>query len=150
IVQPDFSPEPKKKQNEILQASATEPIEDVLPPLTKQEQSRQWNRGGAEFAKRLALFGPMASTDPRAQVSLQAARRAVGETGTSRTWHQRFSAAVGKSTWGDASAGELWADGAGPKPSKIAPCRLTDDRPLLDGKLDEAMWKSQPAMMLAN
>jgi photosystem II stability/assembly factor-like uncharacterized protein len=151
LVQPEFGPGfAKKKKADIIQASAEEPIAELLPPLAAQEETRQWNRGTGEFAKRLALFGSMTSNDPRVQFSLQSARRALGETGTSRAWHERFAAQVGKSVWGDAAAMELWASGTGPKPAKIAGCRLTDDRPNLDGKLDDACWTTQPAMALAN
>lgn len=151
LVNPDLGAQPGfGKKREIQQTAAIEPLDELLPPLSSNDTTRQWARGADSFTKRLALFGSLAMTDPRLQFSVQASRRALGEPGLSRAWHEKFAAHVARGPWAEASVGELWLTGAGPRPKQVAGCRLTERRPVLDGKLDDACWTAQPPMTLAD
>ena len=57
---------------------------------------------------------------------------------------------VVKGPWADAAAAEVWIAGGGPKPRHVAGCRFTDERPNLDGKIDDACWKGQIPITLAD
>ncbi len=135
---------------DIKQASAVETAADLFPPFEKTKEIRQWARGAGEFNKRFALFGSLAMTDPRTQFSVQAARRKLGEIGAAAAWHQKFATHVVKGPWAEAAAAEVWIAGMGPRPKRVAGCRFTDERPTLDGKLDDACWKGQIPMTLSD
>jgi hypothetical protein len=103
-----------------------------------------------EINKRFEVFGPLATIDPRVQFSVQAARRNLGDGGAARAWHERFAGHVIRGPWAEAAAAELWVAGAGPKPRQMAKCLFTDERPTLDGKLDDACWKAQLPIALTD
>jgi photosystem II stability/assembly factor-like uncharacterized protein len=139
-----------KAEGVIQQTSAVESVANLFPPFAPTKEIRQWSRGAIEFNKRFEVFGSLATTDPRVQFSVQAARRNLGDARPAHDWYDRYAKHVVKGPWADAAASELWVDGMGPKPRRLAPCRLTDARPMLDGKLDDACWKAQPPMILTD
>jgi hypothetical protein len=121
-----------------------------LTYLSDHDETRQWYRGSLEFGKRLAGFGPLFASDPATQFCLQASRRNLGEFKEAREWYEKFQTFFGKGTWHDAAAAELWLEhrqGPAPKPAVL--CRKAEEKPYLDGKLDDACWQSKP-MVLRN
>jgi len=151
LVNPDLGAGPGfGKKSKIQQVSGSDAIDELLPPLSPNDETRIWAKGSELLNKRFALFGSLESIDPRVQFSMQAGRRTLGEAGASRAWHEKFAAHVAKGPWGEAAAGELWVSGIGPKPRRVAGCRLTEVRPTLDGKLDDACWTTQLPLTLAD
>lgn len=119
--------------------------------LSNLEESRQWHRGSLEFGKRLAAFGPLYASDPPIQFCLQAAKRNLGEGIGGVDWYGRFKNIVKQGPWHDAAQAEIWlANRSGPQPRRLAICRLTDQRPYLDGDLDDACWQNLKPLVLEN
>lgn len=133
-------------------AGGTGPInEGMLSFLGDGALSRHWYRSSLEVGKRLSGFGPAYSADPAVQFCLQSARRHVGEAGAARTWFEKFHTYVPTGPWHDAAAAELWQSGGGDgvtRPRRVGRCQLTESRPYLDGKLDDACWQRQAPMRL--
>jgi hypothetical protein len=112
---------------------------------------RQWYQRGLETEKRLTAFGPLFATDPSIQFCLQAARRNMGDFETPRKWYSDFASRQPDGPWRAAAQAELWlAHRSGVSPKPVGVCRQTDERPYLDGKLEEACWQSVKPMTLKN
>ncbi|MBX9622777.1 MAG: hypothetical protein K2X82_03090 [Gemmataceae bacterium] len=113
----------------------------------------RWHQTALDLEPRLAAFGPAYARDPSAALCLLAARRQVGRHADAEAFVRDYfkanpsagAKAPGADPWRDCLAAELWLSdkGAFPLPPKpVAACRHTDARPFLDGKLDDACWKS--------
>jgi photosystem II stability/assembly factor-like uncharacterized protein len=112
---------------------------------------RQWYQGSLDTEKRLAAFGPLLAADPSIQFCLQAARRNLGDFETPRKWYSDFAARQPEGPWRNAAQAEIWlAHRAGLPPKPVGVCRPVNERPYLDGKLDEACWTSAQPMVLKN
>lgn len=144
---PEFTK--NKPGNPIQQTNAVEPVQNhQLVYLGNQSTSREWQRGSLEFGKRLSAFGPLFSSDPSVQFCLQASKRRLGDA-KAGDWYGRFKNYVTKGPWHDAAHAEDWlANRNGPTPRRLALCRLTDRRPHLDGKLDDACWQGLKPLVL--
>ena len=95
---------------------------------------------------RLAAFGPVFVDDPTVQFPLQAARRTLGEFEEPKKWYADFVSRQPPGPWRNAAAAELWlTDRVGAPRKPVAYCRYTDDRPYLDGKLDDPCWRARRA-----
>lgn len=149
ILVPDNNFKPLFK-SDLMPTAAAQPLADLVPSLAPQKEARTWSQGCLEINKRFALFGSLTMNDPRVSFNVQTAQRQLGQPAESRAYHERFAAHVARGPWAEASTAELWITGSGPKPRKVAGCRLTDERPFLDGKLDDACWVSQLPMPLAD
>ncbi len=119
----------------------------------------KWHQTCLDLEPKLAAFGPVHSRDPASWLCFLAARRQVGRHNDADTfindYFKHTPAAVtanpGLDPWRDCLAAEMWlantsAIPMAPKP--LAYCKLTDSRPLLDGKLDDDCWKSAKALSL--
>jgi photosystem II stability/assembly factor-like uncharacterized protein len=123
----------------------------ALVPLSTRDDTRHWYEGCLEIEPRLAAFGPLFATEPTVQFPLQAARRSLGDFETPAKYYARFAAEHPDGPWRDVARTELWlANRQGPPPRPVAYCRATDERPFLDGKLDEACWKAHKPIVLHN
>ncbi len=110
---------------------------------------RKWYQGGLDMEPFLASFGPLFADDPAVQFPLQAARRSLGKFDAADKWYADFVARQPAGPWRDAAAAELWLSrrvGAPPKP--VAYSRPTDERPYLDGQLDDACWQAAAPLPL--
>jgi photosystem II stability/assembly factor-like uncharacterized protein len=117
--------------------------------LTDSAQARRWYEGSLQFEPRLAKFGPMFANDPSVQFCLQSARRSLGDVETAKKWYTQFVAKQPPGPWRDAAQAELWLltrSGAPPKP--VAACKHTEERPMLDGKFDDACWNANAPLKL--
>lgn len=128
-------------------ASVTEDVYRFYSPSMIQK----WHQTCLDLEPKLAAFGPAYSRDPAAWLCFLAARRQVGRHDEAATFindyfknaPQAVTAAPGGDVWRDCLASELWIANptAIPTPPKpLGYCKLTDTRPLLDGKLDDACW----------
>jgi len=141
---PKDGPEKQQRGTKIVEESQLAFLNDKL-------ETRQWYRGSLEFFKRLAGFGPLFASDPGVQFCLQASRRNLGQLEEAYASYQKFQLHFAQGPWHDAAAAELWlSKQSGPCPKPLALCRLTDSRPLLDGKLDDACWKDLQPVVLKN
>jgi photosystem II stability/assembly factor-like uncharacterized protein len=114
-----------------------------------KEETRKWYQGALDMEARLAAFGPVFADDPTVQFPLQAARRNLGEFEAPKKWYSAFVARQPAGPWRDAAAAELWlANRVGAPPKAVAYCRYTEERPFLDGKLDDACWQGTPVLAL--
>ncbi|HMF15674.1 MAG TPA: YCF48-related protein [Gemmataceae bacterium] len=152
IAPASFSQRDPKDAPDKQQPRGTKVVEEGrLAFLNDKLETRQWYRGSLECGKRLAGFGPLFASDPGVQFCLQAARRNLGQLQEAMDWYQRFTLHFPKGPWHDAAAAELWLGRqAGPCPKPLAMSRLTDTRPVLDGKLDDACWKDLKPIVLKN
>jgi len=134
---------------EIIQQIKNEAPPDGPQPLSRLVETRQWHRGNAEFGKRLGTFGPLFGYDPATQFCLQASKRQLGDLTGPPRWLGVFKNHVGRGPWHDVAAAELWLtqrDTAPPR--RQAVCRLTEQRPHLDGVIDDVCWKGQKPLVL--
>src|SRR5262249_46029145 len=93
--------------------------------------------------------GPLFSSDPSIQFCLQAARRNLGDFAGAQEWYTRFKAQNRAGPWHDAAAAELWlTNRSGPPPKPVVLSRLTDAKPFLDGKLDDASGQGLKPLVL--
>ena len=58
---------------------------------------------------------------------------------------------VDRDAWWDCARGEMWLlDRKGPSPKPLVTCISATERPHLDGRLDEALWKKCPPIVLSS
>ena len=136
----------------------------VTPPLRTQFENREsmqvgrvadnevvrkWYQGVLELEPRLAAFGPVYAGDPAMQFCLQSARRNLGDLDAPKKWYADFVSRQPEGPWRNAAAAELWLTGRAGSPPKVAVyCHATDERPYLDGKLDDAAWQGATPLPL--
>jgi photosystem II stability/assembly factor-like uncharacterized protein len=113
----------------------------------------KWHTAALELEPKLASFGPVYARDPAAWLCFLAARRHVGKYAEADKFVMDYFAqtagaaelAPGIDVWRDCLATELWLANRNAMPTLPKPlgvCKLTDTRPLLDGKLDDDCWKA--------
>jgi photosystem II stability/assembly factor-like uncharacterized protein len=113
--------------------------------------AKRWYEEGLQLEPKLVTLGPLFANDPSMQFCLQAARRNLGQVEESQKWFGQFASKQPPGPWRDAALAELWLvnrNGTPPKP--VAACRLTDTKPYLDGKLDDACWQNVKPLVLRN
>jgi photosystem II stability/assembly factor-like uncharacterized protein len=114
-------------------------------------ETKKWYQGSLDLEPRLAAFGPLFVNDPSIQFCLQAARRNLGDFETPHKWYSQFAAKQPDGPWRAAALAELWlANRTGPPPKPVAFCRHAEERPYLDGQLDEPCWKLGPPLKLTS
>ncbi len=119
----------------------------------------KWHAACLELEPKIAGFGPVYSRDPAAWLCFLTARRHLGKFAEADTFVSDYfkqtpgavTMAPGVDPWRDCLAAELWlanrtAMPVMPKPLGV--CKLTESRPLLDGKLDDECWKSAKSLDL--
>ncbi len=119
----------------------------------------KWHAAALELEPKLVGFGPVYSRDPASWLCFLTARRQIGKFIEADTFVADYfkhtpdavTMAAGLDSWRDCLAAELWLANKNampvmPKP--LAVCKLTDARPHLDGKLDDACWKNAKPMEL--
>jgi hypothetical protein len=115
----------------------------------KRPDARTWYENVLAFETKLSSFGPVFSSDPPIQFSLNAARRNLGDVDTARKWYAQFASRQPEGPWRDAALSELWlVNRSGTSPKPVVQCRQTDTRPFLDGKLDDKCWQGVKPLVL--
>lgn len=140
----------------IQQATHVEPaIAREVYRFSSPEAARQWNQACLDLEPKLAGFGAAYARDPATNLCLLAARRQLGLYGDAAKSAQALarSGALGSDPWRDCVSAELWlgnpqAPGIRPKPLALA--TPTTVRPFLDGKFDDACWKTPGGMPLTD
>jgi photosystem II stability/assembly factor-like uncharacterized protein len=136
------------------------PDEVSLPKMARQErltflsnrdEIRHWFKGSLALGERLDGFGPQFSQDAGMQFCIQAARRHLGEFVAAEEWYSKYLRGQPAGPFREAALAELWLKNRiGAPPKAIAVCRGTNEKPFLDGKLDDSCWKDLPPMVLKN
>ena len=122
-----------------------------LLDVSGKEETRKWYQGALDMEARLTAFGPVFAEDPSVQFCLQSARRNLGEFETPKKWYADFVSRQPEGPWRSAAAAELWLmNRAGQPPKTVQYCRYTEERPFLDGKLDDPCWQATPSLPLHN
>jgi photosystem II stability/assembly factor-like uncharacterized protein len=138
---------------ELKQASQTEPPNVTRNPIQSPE-ARNWYNAAPELEPKMAAFGSLYLHDPAFQMSLQSARRSLGDAEAAQKWIKRFvgeNVANGRTAdpWRECAAAELWLTERSThnsRPSGL--CRMTPKRPNLDGKLDDECWQDLKPLAL--
>ena len=119
--------------------------------IAGMEVVRKWYQGALELEPRLAAFGPVYAGDPAMQFCLQSARRNLGDLDGPKKWYADFVARQPEgrgATPRPRNCGSPAAPARRPRP--VVYCRSTDERPYLDGKLDDPCWQSATPLVLSN
>jgi hypothetical protein len=116
-----------------------------------KEDVRKWYQGSLALEQRMSAFGPLFASDPAVQFCLQASRRNLGDFETAKKWYTEFASRQPDGPWRNAALAELWLmNRAGPPPKPVASCRATEEKPFLDGRLDDACWEGGQVLRLQN
>jgi photosystem II stability/assembly factor-like uncharacterized protein len=119
---------------------------------------RDWFGTGPSLEAKLFAVSPLLSREPAEQLAYNAARLKLGLTADAeKTMANYYRAVVGRpvtagaNPWFDAVAAELFLMNRRlmptcPKP--MAACAKLADRPVLDGKLDDDVWKAATELSL--
>lgn len=119
----------------------------------------KWHAACLELEPKLAGFGPVYSRDPASWLCFLTARRQIGKFVDAdqfvANYFKHTPEAVtmmpGIDPWRDCLAAEMWLANrsAIPTPPKaVGTCKLTANRPTLDGKFDDACWQAAKPMEL--
>jgi tetratricopeptide (TPR) repeat protein len=113
--------------------------------------AKQWYEESLQIEPKLMTLGPLFANDPSIQFCLQAARRNLGQVEEAQKWFGQFASKQPPGPWRDAALAELWlVNRTGTPPKPVASCRLTDTKPYLDGKFDDACWQNAKPLVLRN
>lgn len=112
---------------------------------------RRWHQGCLTLEKKLAAFGPLHANDTAMQFAAQSARRQLGDVKAALEWYRAFAAGQPDGPWRKAALAELWlANRVGLPPKPVLTVRGCDQRPYLDGKLDDVCWMEAKGVKLSN
>ncbi len=131
--------------------SAIERASFVATEKRLPNELREWHQAALNLEAPLAAFGRLFVGDPGLQFCLNASRRATGDFDTPRKWCTQYVADHAEGPWRDAAQAELWLtrrQGPPPKPALI--CPHLDDKPFLDGQLDDPCWQNVKPVTLKN
>lgn len=141
---------------EIIQATHRE----TMDPAT---EGRRWLREALALENSLLKYGAIFGNDPASQLCLAAAKRQLGLADANQKWLQKYLAETavptggqaqvpGSDPWRECALMESWlmnrSGRTAPKPA--LQCKKVESRPHLDGKLNEAIWKTASASLLSN
>ncbi|MFL5331329.1 MAG: YCF48-related protein [Gemmataceae bacterium] len=115
-------------------------------PIQDPTIARRWLQETIALEPKLAACGPLVANDPAIRFCINSAQRQLGEPDPAKAWLRSFLAEQAGTNshdaWRDAARMELWLmDRNGLPPRPIVHCKRTNQRPHLDGKLDEMLWK---------
>lgn len=128
----------------------------VVPPeqaaaAALPESRRRWLQAAGFWNEQLKHARPTLIGEPSVAWPLASARRlASGEAGAAQTF-QTMRRDASDATWRSCAAAELWLAGRrGECPKPLWQSRRATAKPLLDGKLDEPLWKDQRPITLTS
>jgi photosystem II stability/assembly factor-like uncharacterized protein len=126
-----------------------------LQILAASEIPAAEGEGRAEQALRLAreieVNQPDLFASPAVRYPLGAVYRQVGQDSKAQRLYDLDHRGVDRDAWWSCARGELWlSERKGPPPKQFARCVSVKDRPHLDGRLDEALWKKCSPIVLSS
>ena len=132
-----------KHEQTVASAAAQTPIADLSRPEDREDRLGR----AAELAKRLQQTDPEMLARPEIGFPLAAADRRRGAPKQAERFYLSKRHQATHDAWWACAEGEAWLlDPKSLPPKPILHCVYTDDKPHLDGKLDEPFWeKATPA-----
>lgn len=100
------------------------------------------------LGQQLSNRDPAAHAVPETAFPLAAARRLLGQTAEAEAFYQHFAAAQADGPWQLVALDELALARRTPPQRRMYTAAQATERPLLDGKLDDAVWRSAEPLAL--
>lgn len=148
-----------KKTNDSKKITVKIPEVPVIKPshsgevqtLNNPAEAKAWFEYSLSLENTLAAFGPLASKDPRLFFSAQASRRNLGKIEDAKAGLEEFVGTAPAGPWKQNALAELWImERRGNPPKEVFTCKLTNSKPILDGKLNDDCWKTTKAVKLVD
>jgi photosystem II stability/assembly factor-like uncharacterized protein len=125
--------------------------ESAQAPLNLRGEAVRWHAGAIAVDKALAAHGPLHYLDPALQMALLSAKRQIGDHEGARQGYTLLASRQPEGPWKTAAQTELWLlNRVGEPPRPVITSKLSDARPHLDGKLDDACWEAAKPVKLVN
>jgi photosystem II stability/assembly factor-like uncharacterized protein len=103
------------------------------------------------FARQVELALPDLYASPAIRYPLAAVYRQQGEDVQAERLYVLDHRGVDRDAWWNCARGERWlADRKGPPPRTLVSCAAVSERPHLDGRLDEPIWKKGAPIALTS
>ena len=120
------------------------PISPAAPPKSRAEQA-------LVLAREIEVNRPDLFASPAVRYPLAAVYRQLGQDAQAQRFYLLDHRGVDRDAWWDCARGEMWLlDRKGPSPKPLVACVATTERPHLDGRLDEALWKKCRPIVLSS
>jgi len=124
-------------------------------PRSLQNSAEDRLQPRAEQALRLArgieIDRPELFASPAVRYPLAAVYRQLGQDAQAQRLYALDHGGVDRDAWWNCARGEMWLlDRKGPPPKPLVTCLAATERPRLDGRLDEAIWKRCPPISLSS
>jgi photosystem II stability/assembly factor-like uncharacterized protein/LmbE family N-acetylglucosaminyl deacetylase len=117
----------------------TNPNVGLIGYVGDEERRKKCIALGAYFENR----DPVGHADPSILFALAAARRKLGQTAEAESFYKHFVGSHAEDAWWECAAAEATAKSSGAASTKRRHRSLAAaERPHLDGKLDDTLWKS--------
>jgi photosystem II stability/assembly factor-like uncharacterized protein len=133
----------------VRQASAIEMLKANAAPMTGLSRDDRLQRAAA-VGQYLEQSRPAVFAEPAIRFPLVGAQRQRGFANPAQRYFLTLRSLPENDPWRRCGATEEWfvkPEGL-PPPKKLGNCRRTNERPHLDGKLDEAMWEAADRLVL--
>jgi hypothetical protein len=105
----------------------------------------------SEMYEHLRQYDPLTLSRPSVQLSLASWWRRAGRTDLAAQFLQSVPLGTNNTHHRSAALGELWlASQEGGCPTSTCTCRFTEEKPYLDGVLDDLVWKGTHKVRLSN
>lgn len=119
--------------------------------LNNPAEAKAWFEYSLSLENTLAAFGPLTVKDPRLFFATQASKRNLGKIEDAKVGLEEFISTAPAGPWKQNALAELWImERRGTPPKEVFTCKLTDSKPILDGKLNDECWKTTKAVKLVD
>ena len=103
------------------------------------------------LAREIEANRPELFASPSVRYPLAAVYRQLGQDAQAQRLYALDHRGVDRDAWWDCARGETWLlDRRGRSPKPLVSCVSVTERPHLDGRLDEALWKKCPPLVLSS
>ena len=119
-------------------------VPPISPPKSCAEQALL-------LAHEIEVNRPELFVSPAIRYPLAAVYRQLGQGPQAGRFYVLDHGGVDRDAWWDCARSETWLlDRKGPPPKTLVTCIAAAERPHLDGRLDEALWKKCPPIALSS
>jgi photosystem II stability/assembly factor-like uncharacterized protein len=121
-----------------------DPSNVAKPQLSRCEQA-------LALGRQIEANWPDLFASPAVRYPLAAVYRQLGQDAKALGLYALDQRGVDRDAWWNCARGEMWLlDRKGPSPKPMVSCVTASERPHLDGRLDEALWKKCPPIVLSS
>ncbi len=121
-------------------------IRDALTTTAASADPRDRDSQALTLGQGLAKSQPALYAEPAVRFALAAAARRQGGPHEAERFFQQIAARGPTDPWAACAMGELWfMKPVGSPPKKMLRCSMVNEKPYLDGKLDDAVWRKAEA-----